>query len=152
MKKQIFIFLVAVAAIYGLGRLYYRLTDGFTIGNITATFAYHPEWETTPLNVDEENFLEEALNQPYTYLAKGCQAYVFQSQDGKYVVKFFKYQRFRLKPWEEYLLHGPSLNPIDSRSSSRSKKSLSVSSLAGSSHSIISSERQGLSTFISIPL
>lgn len=94
---------IAVVAIYGLGRLYYRLTDGFTVGNMTATFPYHPEWETKPLKKEAQLVLIEALKQPYTYLAKGCQAYVFQSQDDKYVIKFFKYQRFRLKPWEEYL-------------------------------------------------
>src|SRR5262249_40693868 len=32
--------------------------------------------------------------QPYHYLAKGCQAYVFASQDGLYVLKLFKFKRF----------------------------------------------------------
>ena len=26
---------------------------------------------------------------------------MFQSQDGKYVLKFFKYQRYKIKPWVE---------------------------------------------------
>lgn len=103
MLKKIVYILVLIAALYGGGRLYYGLTDGFTIGNMTADFPYHSEWETHPLSPVEQQRLDEALNQSYTYLGKGCQAYVFESKDGKYVVKFFKYQRFRLKPWEEYI-------------------------------------------------
>ena len=110
MKKitlMIMVLAIVVGALYGLGRLYYVLTDGFTIANMSADFAYHPEWDITPLLPDEKRVLDNALSQPYTYLAKGCQAYVFQSQDGQYVIKFFKYQRFRLKPWEEVLPSWP---------------------------------------------
>lgn len=110
MKKILTIILlvfIVIGGSYGLGRLYYHLTDGFTIGNMTASFPYHSEWEITPLTKADGKVFAEALDQPYTYLGKGCQAYVFQSQDGKYVVKFFKYQRFRLKPWESALPSWP---------------------------------------------
>lgn len=109
--KKLLIITIAIITVYGLGRLYYRVTDGFTIGNMTSDFVYHPEWETRPLTQDEHQTLDSAIDQSYSYLGKGCQAYVFQSQDGKYVIKFFKYQRFRLKPWESYL---PSVSFIDS--------------------------------------
>lgn len=33
---------------------------------------------------------EEPFNQPYYYIGKGCQSYVFESLDKKYVLKFFK--------------------------------------------------------------
>lgn len=107
---RLLILLVLLFGIYGVGRLYYILTDGFTVGNMTAEFPYHPEWETLPLNAGEASLLDSALSQPYSYLGKGCQAYVFESEDGHYVAKFFKYQRFRLKPWEAYL---PSFPFVD---------------------------------------
>lgn len=97
--KRIFLLIILVGALYGIGRLYYVFTAGFTIGNISSDLAYDPRWETHPLSLEERNQIEKVLNQEYTYLGKGCQAYVFASPDGQYVLKFFKYQRFRPQPW-----------------------------------------------------
>lgn len=105
MKKilfQLLILTVSIGLLYAGGRLYYQLTGGFTLSNISSDFAYNPEWETRPLHEDEKLVLNSALDQPYDYLGKGCQSYVFLSRDGNYVVKFFKYQRFRLQPWLAY--------------------------------------------------
>lgn len=92
----------AIAIFYGLGRLYFQLTGGFTIANITSDFTFQPQWETRELAENEKTELEKALKQPYRYLGKGCQSYVFISQDGEFVIKFFKYQRFRLQTWLDY--------------------------------------------------
>lgn len=105
MKKKIYslFFLVfLVVSCYGLGRLYFRLTGGFTLANICSDFPFQPQWEVRPLLLEEQQEFEKAINQPYFYLGKGCQSYVFASQDGQYVVKFFKYQRYRLAPWLAY--------------------------------------------------
>lgn len=40
----------------------------------------------------------EVLSQPFHYLAKGRQCFVFESEDGKTVIKFLNYHRFSL-PW-----------------------------------------------------
>ncbi len=37
---------------------------------------------------------DEILNQPFTYLAKGCQSYAFVSADQRYVLKFLKSRHF----------------------------------------------------------
>jgi len=103
-------FSLFILLLYGLGRLYFHLTAGFTIGNISSDFAYQPDWQTRALTNSENNELKMALEQPYEYLSKGCQSYVFLSQDGKYVIKFFKYQRFRLQPW---LVYFPPLPAFD---------------------------------------
>lgn len=100
---------LAIVVLYGAGRLYEFLTHGFTIENILSDFSYHPEWETRPLSPSEQNIVANALQQTYTYLNKGRQVYVFQSKDGQYVIKFFKYQRFRLKSWENIFLSLPFL-------------------------------------------
>lgn len=105
MKKFLFRFLILAClaiALYGVGRLYYRLTGGFTLNNITSDFSYQPQWEVRPLLPGEQQELRKALDQPYVYLGKGCQSYVFLSKDDRYVIKFFKYQRYRLLPWLAY--------------------------------------------------
>jgi hypothetical protein len=105
MKKIVWrlcILCLVVLSLYTLGRLYYRLTGGFTLSNITSDFPFQPQWEVRPLLASEQRELDQALQQPYSYLGKGCQAYVFASQDGQYVIKFFKYQRYRLQPWFAY--------------------------------------------------
>lgn len=112
MKKivcRLFVLALLVLGLYGLGRLYYHLTGGFTIANITSDFPFQPQWEVRPLQADEAAELDRAIDQPYHYLGKGCQSYVFASEDGQYVVKFFKYQRYRLQGWLTYLPPLPAI-------------------------------------------
>ncbi len=105
MKKRIsslFLLILLVISCYGLGRLYFRLTGGFTLANISSSFPFQPQWEVRSLSLEEQEEFEKAACQPYFYLGKGCQSYVFASQDGAYVIKFFKYQRYRLPSWLTY--------------------------------------------------
>jgi len=75
-----------------------RQTGGFTLLGICSDLSYHPEWETSvPQN--EQNDLEDVFNQPYHYLNKGAQCYAFVSQDDKYVVKFFRFSHLRAPVW-----------------------------------------------------
>jgi hypothetical protein len=107
-KKIFFLFLI-ICSLYGAGRLYYALTGGFSMSNIAADIPLDPKWEMHPLSVAEKTEVEKALSQPYNYLGKGCQAYVFASEDGKYVVKFFKYQRFRTQAWIDFFTFIPAV-------------------------------------------
>lgn len=107
MLKKLSLLFVALCFVYGGGRLYYALTDGFSTGNIKAHFAKDARWKTTPLPLKRQSQVIQALNQEYTYLGKGCQAYAFASRDGRYVLKFFKYQRYRCKPWIDALAFLP---------------------------------------------
>lgn len=43
--------------------------------------------------------IHKLLQQPYFYLSKGHQCFVFVSEDGKTVIKFFNYNRFRFPSW-----------------------------------------------------
>lgn len=106
---RFFILLVFALACYGLGRLYFQLTGGFTLSNINSDFAFQPQWEVRPLSIKEKDQLDAALNQTYHYLGKGCQSYVFASHDDRYVIKFFKYQRYRLQPWLSYFPPLPAI-------------------------------------------
>jgi hypothetical protein len=97
------------AIVYGGGRLYYQITAGFTTGNIASELPYDSRFETKALAQDEKNLVDSILSQPFHYLGKGCQSYVFASEDGKYVLKFFKYQRFTPQKWIEYFSFIPQV-------------------------------------------
>lgn len=77
---------------------YFWITDGFSISNITSTHEAKGEWEVASLVGGEKREVELALEQEYFYLGKGHQAYAFESKDGKYVLKFLKFQPYRYNP------------------------------------------------------
>lgn len=87
---------IAAALSYGAGRLYFATTGGFTESNIASDLPYDSRWEVKPQN---QAAIRNAFNQPYHWLGKGCQSYVFESADSQYVIKFIKYQRFRPQSW-----------------------------------------------------
>lgn len=76
-------------------RLYFRLTDDFRIANITFPFSHRTEWEISRSDSDQRH-QDAILNQTFSYLGKGAQSYAFGSEDGAYVLKFFKFKH--LKP------------------------------------------------------
>lgn len=113
MKKFLKILVVAILlilTIYGIGRVYYAVTAGFTISNITSELPYNDKWTIKPLSVTEKDQLKQILSQNFRYLGKGCQSYVFASEDGNYVLKFVKYQRFRPQAWLDYFAGIPMIN------------------------------------------
>ena len=97
--KRILILTLAISSVYGAGRLYYRITDGFQEENIQFDLPYDSRWESPPLIAEKKSELDAILAQEFYYLGKGCQSYVFKSKDDKYVIKFFKYQRFKPQSW-----------------------------------------------------
>lgn len=108
--KSLIIICLSILIMYGAGRLYYAVTAGFAISNITSDFSYNEKWATTPLSTSEREQLKQILAQKFKYLGKGCQSYVFASEDGKYVLKFVKYQRFRPQRWLDYFEPIPIVN------------------------------------------
>ncbi len=101
-KKIKFILLAIIFLIpifYGLGRLYYSLTGGFTLSNITYDLPHDERFSIPSLTEEESKKINSILSEKFYYLGKGCQSYVFESEDKKYVLKFFKYQRFRPSNW-----------------------------------------------------
>ena len=108
--KYILLFCLGMTLLYGLGRLYFYTTGGFTLSNISSDFTYEPRWETRVLSESEQGEIKRILSQEFRYLGKGCQSYVFESDDGEYVIKFFKYQRFRPQFWLNYFTFIPAVS------------------------------------------
>lgn len=71
-----------------------RKTDGFSVQAISSNRKYHPDWDVHSLTEEERAELDCALGQKYQYLACGNQAFAFLSEDGRYVLKFFKQKLF----------------------------------------------------------
>lgn len=75
--------------------LYIELASDFRLENIV-----YEDKQLFPvaqlLDLREKESLNEILNHSFYYLSKGHQAFVFASDDGKHVIKFFRF--WRLKP------------------------------------------------------
>lgn len=108
MKRKIITLLLVTAFCFGGVRLYFFLTDGFRVGNITYDLVHNPNFDPRPLEEKEFEKFKSLLDQPFYYLGKGCQSYAFVSADDQYVIKFFKFQHFR-KRWFDYFTFIPSL-------------------------------------------
>jgi hypothetical protein len=63
-----------------------RLTHGFSLKKAEIELPYVSEW-------DEPIVEREKLNQPFHYLARGAQSYVFESEDQTFVLKLFRFDR-----------------------------------------------------------
>lgn len=120
-SKLIALMLLSIL-IYGAGRLYFQLTGGFTVGNITSDLSFESQREISASS--ESNEVAEILKQEFRYLGKGCQSYVFLSEDGRYVIKFLKYQRFRPQKFLNYLSFLPFVEKIRQQKISKKKEKL----------------------------
>lgn len=108
--KKILIWLAFLGLIsFALLRLYYYATDDFRMANIVHPLPFQPQWEIESLSSTQQKQLDDILAQKFSYLGKGAQSYAFESADGKYVLKFFKFKH--LKPsWFVNLL--PDIYPF----------------------------------------
>ena len=100
MLKHIIRLIVLLGVFSLAGWLCRKQTDGFTILKISSDLPYNPAWATAMPNKDE---LHEMFQQPFTYLARGEQCYVFMSQDKQYVLKFFRQNHMRAPWWAKWL-------------------------------------------------
>ena len=89
----------------------YKKTDGFAHYKILSDLAFNPEW--VPRNSAEEPAdLQKILDQPFYYLAKGAQSYVFASEDGETVIKFFRIYHMSPPLWMKALSFPHLLQPL----------------------------------------
>ncbi len=102
-------FLLVFLVLFGLIRLYYYLTDDFRLANMTYLLPFDAPWEVPSLNSTEYQKLGQILSQDFTYMGKGAQCYAFGSEDGQYVVKFFKFKHLKPNLLVESL---PSIAPF----------------------------------------
>ena len=86
--KSFFLSLGIALCVLQVKRFCNKKTDGFELYKIHSSLPFNPDWECAP-STNEAEILKN-LDQPFYYLAKGAQAYVFASADGQTVIKFFR--------------------------------------------------------------
>ncbi len=87
-------------------------TRGFALYKICSSLPFNPDWETPPLSEEENADVKKILSQPYLFLDKGAQSYVFLSSDGQYVIKFFKLHALHAPIWLQSIHLPFHLQPI----------------------------------------
>ncbi len=96
MKKRIVRLTILLGILFLMTyKAYLQLTDGFNSKNIVLELPCENKWEIS-YTEEELEMARTILTQPFRYLAKGRQSYAFESEDGKYVLKFMKCQRFNM--------------------------------------------------------
>jgi len=123
-SKFRYLFLGALLLLaFGVVRLYFYLTDDFRIANIIYPLPHHPEWEIK-ITKEEQAELNSILDQEYSYIGKGAQSYVFGSNDGQYVLKFFKFKHLKPSWLHQFLPDIPVFSAFKERSRLRKERKL----------------------------
>jgi hypothetical protein len=102
MKAHFKKILISSISALGVLILYVALSKeekGFSLKAIQGTHPIQQEFLLPALAKEEEEEVEEALSQSYTYFGAGGQAFAFLSRDERYVLKFFKQAPFRTPRW-----------------------------------------------------
>ncbi len=110
--KRSFYIILFLAVFNTLEHVCHKITDGFTLSRIQFDAK-----DTRPANPDPATFA--MLDQPYHYFNCGHQCFAFISNDGHYILKFFKYTRHTPPAWTAHI---PLLNRFKSLRPERIKK------------------------------
>lgn len=86
---------IGILTLCGALFLYERATDGFNFRQIASSLSSDFFLETK----GDKKKIFSLFDKPFYYLGKGCQTYVFESEDRKYVIKFFKQKHLRSLNW-----------------------------------------------------
>jgi len=113
MKYLSIAFLILVAVFAKLDRHFFKTNDSFCPKFIFPNWSRIPQLETKPSDTSK------ILSQSFRYLTKGKQSFVFLSEDGKWILKFPRLPRAKMrhalhfeakKPFfENALIHGKSI-------------------------------------------
>lgn len=99
MKKTLLIIALVLSLVF-IVKEWHVLSLGFKTNKIQPPLDMRSEISETPTNLPED-FLK-IFDQEYKLLDKGCQVFVFESQDGKYVLKFLRHHRYKPYFWMNF--------------------------------------------------
>lgn len=92
--------LLIFATLIGAVRFY---NGDFRLGNIDYHWHHAHKWTTNPPSDEQISEIQALMSQKFNYLGKGNQTYAFVSEDGDYVLKFFKFGHLKPPEWLEWL-------------------------------------------------
>ncbi len=79
-----------------------------SLNNIQFDYPYQQKWEIEPLGLEKQEKIRSILSQKFTFLGKGARLVSYVSEDGQYVLKFFKY----LYHHPSFAVHLPNVFPF----------------------------------------
>lgn len=123
MKRFCLVSCVICILIIPISPLWIR-KSGFTLSKISSSNPYDSKWEY-PITPPQLSEIETILSQKFTYLASGNHCYTFASEDGEYVIKFFKQKQITPMTWKDHL-------PIPNRETVRKNRKDSRDRIYGS--------------------
>ncbi len=85
-RKILFVCL-SLAALIGVARFCHHATHGFRLSKIRSNLI--EQEAILPVAQDDKEFLTHLFQQKFHFLGRGLQSFVFESDDGKYVLKLF---------------------------------------------------------------
>ncbi len=88
-SKRFWLFVVLPFILWSGYQVYQSKTLCFSSKRITSTFSYNPDLTIEEPTGKELDHLKAIFQQKFKFLAVGSQSYAFESEDGKYVIKFF---------------------------------------------------------------
>lgn len=107
---------------FAVERFCHFQTDGFCLTKVRSNLEFRSEWEVLLPGVEERESIEQILSQPFTYLAGGGSCYVFESRDGKYVLKLFKHHHLDPLPWlQRFPIPSGVRNALEKREKKRER-------------------------------
>ncbi len=90
--KRLVVLLIFASAALCMPLIIKTLSGGFKPSKVRGHLPESPAWE-----VGFDPALLELFKQPYTYIGKGSQCYVFESKDREWAIKFFRSDHFDSK-------------------------------------------------------
>ncbi|MGD2168816.1 MAG: hypothetical protein PVI40_01075 [Chlamydiota bacterium] len=115
MKKIITISLFLIVGYVGYLRL-----DGFQVQKIINSELSSPKWDIQgDVSAGKKKEISKLLKQDFIYLNKGHQCFVFESADGKYVLKLINHDRFKLPEFLRFFSFLPFMRKIESNRKKR---------------------------------
>ena len=96
MIRRFFFALFFSALFLSTPAIWKKATGEFRFGKLAFDIPYNSAWEANA-KVDENYF-----KGTFTYLAHGGQSFVFESEDGEWTLKLFRYDRW-IHPWRKFI-------------------------------------------------
>lgn len=97
MKKIALAFLFSAAMIY-LPCCIEQANGSFRLAKTSIDVPYNSSWESEAPTTE----IRALLSKPFYYLGRGAQAFVFESEDGQYVIKLFRCSP-KIHPWRGWI-------------------------------------------------
>jgi len=93
MRSKVLLLAFLVIAGIGVFHFSHRRPVMFSIEAISSDLSFDPRWQTPSPSPE----IREIFSQKFSYLARGAQSFAFLSEDGRYVVKFFRMRHLQSK-------------------------------------------------------